>query len=97
MDLNLQNFDQIQLPTKNIHKESVFKAGEDPDLYLDTNIDEAMIKESKLIRSPVIQKKDGEIVYHKFFTDESQSVNASSSPEGHVDVAMNPSGFEVTQ
>jgi len=35
-------------------------------------------------------------VYHKFFTDESQSVNASSSPEGHVDVAMNPSGFEVT-
>jgi len=35
-------------------------------------------------------------VYHKFFTDESQSVNNSSSPEAQVDIAMNPSGFEIT-
>lgn len=69
----------------------MFQAGEDPDLYVDTHIDDTMILETKLIRSPIIQKKDGEIVYHKYFTEDSRSqeVKTNSSPEP-IEVQMEP-------
>lgn len=54
-DNDIKSVQHLDLaPVKDTQKESVFKAGDDPDLYLDVNIDEAMIKESKVIRSPVI-------------------------------------------
>lgn len=54
-DNDIKSFQHLDLaPVKDTQKESVFKAGDDPDLYLDVNIDEAMITESKVIRSPVI-------------------------------------------
>lgn len=69
----------------------MFKSGElDPDLQLDTNFDETIVRESKIIWSPIIQKKDGEIFYHKFFTEESEAfekhVNVNASPEETVDI-----------